>query len=94
MAIETVSFTQIVTAVTPKGAGLYGLTTDGAVYEYNFSREVWIPLPMEGFRTTDYRKASSASAVQAPPARRDGLRMGNGRRDEPLDPLPRACGRA
>ena len=46
MAIETVSFAQIVTAVTPKGAVLYGLTTDGAVYEYNFSREVWIPLPM------------------------------------------------
>jgi len=46
MAIETVSFTQLVTAVTPKGAVLYGLTTDGAVYEYNFSREVWIPLPM------------------------------------------------
>ena len=43
---ETVSFVQIVTAVTHQGALLYGLTTNGAVYEYNFSREVWIPLPM------------------------------------------------
>lgn len=46
MAIETVSFTQIATAVTPKGAVLYGLTASGVVYEYNYSREVWIPLPM------------------------------------------------
>jgi hypothetical protein len=43
---ETVSFMQIVTAVTPQGALLYGLTTSGVVYEYNYSREVWIPLPM------------------------------------------------
>lgn len=43
---ETVSFVQIVTAVTHQGALLYGLTTNGTVYEYNFSREVWIPLPM------------------------------------------------
>jgi hypothetical protein len=43
---ETVSFVQIVTAVTRQGPVLYGLTTSGAVYEYNFSREVWIPLPM------------------------------------------------
>jgi hypothetical protein len=43
---ETVSFVQIVTAVTQRGALLYGLTTGGTVYEYNFSREVWIPLPM------------------------------------------------
>ena len=43
---ETVSFVQIVTAVTHQGALLYGLTTSGAVYEYNFCREVWIPLPM------------------------------------------------
>jgi hypothetical protein len=43
---ETVSFVQIVTAVTPQGVLLYGLTTSGVVYEYNFSREVWIPLPM------------------------------------------------
>lgn len=46
MAIETVSFVQIATAVTPKGAVLYGLTAHGVVYEYNFSREVWISLPM------------------------------------------------
>jgi hypothetical protein len=46
LAIETVTFTQIATAVTPKGALLYGLTPKGVVYEYNFSREVWIPLPM------------------------------------------------
>ena len=46
MAIETVSFTQIATAVTSKGAVLYGLTASGVVYEYNYSREVWIPLPM------------------------------------------------
>ena len=47
MAIETVSFAQIATAVTPKGgAVLYGLTASGVVYEYNYSREVWIPLPM------------------------------------------------
>ena len=43
---ETVTFVQIVTAVTHQGALLYGLTSSGAVYEYNFSREVWIPLPM------------------------------------------------
>ena len=43
---ETVSFVQIVTAVTRQGTLLYGLTTSGTVYEYNFSREVWIPLPM------------------------------------------------
>jgi hypothetical protein len=46
MAIETVSFAQITTAATPKGAVLYGLTTGGAVYEYNYSREVWVPVPM------------------------------------------------
>jgi hypothetical protein len=43
---ETVSFVQIVAAVTSQGALLYGLTTSGGVYEYNYSREVWIPLPM------------------------------------------------
>lgn len=46
MAIERVTLAQIATAATPKGAVLYGLTDDGVVYEYNFSREVWIPLPM------------------------------------------------
>ncbi len=46
MAIEMVSFTQITTAATPKGAVLYGLTAGGAVYEYNYSREVWVPVPM------------------------------------------------
>ena len=46
MTIETVSFAQIATAVTPKGAVLYGLTASGVVYEYNYSRDVWIPLPM------------------------------------------------
>ena len=46
MAIETVSFAQLATAATPNGAALYGLTANGAVYEYNFSREVWIPVPM------------------------------------------------
>jgi hypothetical protein len=46
MAIEPISFTAIATATTPQGAVLYGLTAKGAVYEYNFSREVWIPLPM------------------------------------------------
>jgi len=46
MGIETVGFVQIATAATPKGAVLYGLTTSGVVYEYNYSREVWIPLPM------------------------------------------------
>jgi len=46
MTVETVSFAQIATAVTPKGAVLYGLTASGVVYEYNYSREVWVPLPM------------------------------------------------
>lgn len=46
MAIQRINFTQIATAATAKGAVLYGLTSDGVVYEYNFSREVWIPLPM------------------------------------------------
>ena len=46
MAIETVSFAQIATAATPKGAVLYGLTAGGAVYEYNYSREVWVPVQM------------------------------------------------
>jgi hypothetical protein len=46
MAISTITFTQIGTAATPRGAVLYGLTTSGVVYEYNFSREVWIPMPM------------------------------------------------
>jgi hypothetical protein len=46
MAIETISFAQIATAATPKGAVLYGLTASGAVYEYNYSREVWVPVPM------------------------------------------------
>jgi hypothetical protein len=46
MAVETVSFAQVATATTPNGAVLYGLTANGAVYEYNFSREVWIPVPM------------------------------------------------
>ncbi len=64
MAVETVSFAQIATAVTPKGAVLYGLTATGVVYEYNYSREV-----CERFRRTDYRQTSSASAVQAGGAR-------------------------
>jgi len=46
MPIETIHFAHIATAATPKGAVLYGLTSTGAVYEFNFSREVWIPLPM------------------------------------------------
>jgi hypothetical protein len=46
LASETISFAQIATASTPRGAVLYGLTSDGAVFEYNFSREVWIPVPM------------------------------------------------
>jgi len=46
MAIEPISFTEIATTGTPQGAVLYGLTAQGVVYEYNFSREVWIPLPM------------------------------------------------
>ncbi len=46
MAIIDITFSQIATAVTPRGAVLYGLTTSGVVYEYNFSREVWIPIPM------------------------------------------------
>ena len=46
MAIETIGFTQIATSATPKGAVLYGLTGGGAVYEYNYSREVWVPVPM------------------------------------------------
>ena len=44
MAIETISFAQITTAATQKGAVLYGLTAGGAVYEYNYSREVWVPV--------------------------------------------------
>lgn len=47
MAIPRVNVRQIATAATPKGAVLYGLTDDGVVYEYNFSREVWIPLRMQ-----------------------------------------------
>ena len=47
MAIETISFAQIATATTSRGAVLYGLTHGGAVFEYNFSREVWIPVPMD-----------------------------------------------
>ena len=46
MATETISFAQIATAGTPNGAVLYGLTAGGAVYEYNYSREVWIPVLM------------------------------------------------
>jgi hypothetical protein len=47
MAIQRVNVRQIATAGTSKGAVLYGLTDDGVVYEYNFSREVWIPLHMQ-----------------------------------------------
>ena len=46
MAIEPISFAEIAATATPQGAVLYGLTANGMVYEYNFSREVWIPLPM------------------------------------------------
>jgi hypothetical protein len=46
VAITTITFSQIATAATPRGAILYGLTTSGVVYEYNFSREVWIPITM------------------------------------------------
>jgi hypothetical protein len=46
VAIITINLSQIATAATPRGAVLYGLTTSGVVYEYNFSREVWIPIPM------------------------------------------------
>jgi hypothetical protein len=47
MAIRRINVRQIATAGTSKGAVLYGLTDDGVVYEYNFSREVWIPLHMQ-----------------------------------------------
>ena len=47
MAIRRINVTQIATAGTSKGAVLYGLADDGVVYEYNFSREVWIPLHMQ-----------------------------------------------
>jgi hypothetical protein len=57
MTIETVSFVQIVTTVTSKGAVIYGLTANGAVYEYNFSREVWIPLPMRGLPESDLQQS-------------------------------------
>jgi hypothetical protein len=56
MAIETVSFAQIATAATPKGAVLYGLTANGAVYEYNFSREVWIPRPRRALPENGYQE--------------------------------------
>ena len=46
MAIATIGFAQIATAATTKGAVLYGLTAGGVVYEYNFSREVWVPIQM------------------------------------------------
>jgi hypothetical protein len=57
MTIETVSFVQIVTTVTSKGAVIYGLTANGAVYEYNFSREVWIPLPMRALPENEVRES-------------------------------------
>ncbi len=69
MAIETVSFTQIATAVTSKGAVLYGLTASGVVYEYNYSRKSGSRFRCERFRRTDYRQTSSASAGQAGGAR-------------------------
>jgi len=56
MAIEMVSFAQIAAAATPKGAVLYGLTAHGAVYEYNFSREVWIPVPMRALPETRFQE--------------------------------------
>jgi len=46
MAIDTIAFAQIATAATTKGAVLYGLTAGGIVYEYNYSREVWVPIQM------------------------------------------------
>jgi hypothetical protein len=57
MTIETVSFVQIVTAVMSKGAVLYGLTAHGAVYGYNFSREVWIPIPMRALPENEVRES-------------------------------------
>ena len=57
MTIETVSFIQIITAVTAKGPVLYGLTTNGAVYEYNFSREVWIPMPMRALPENEVQQS-------------------------------------
>ena len=57
MTIETVSFVQIITAVTAKGAVLYGLTANGAVYEYNFSREVWIPIPMRALPENEVQQS-------------------------------------
>jgi hypothetical protein len=56
MATETVRFTQIATAATPKGAVLYGLTASGAVYEYNYSREVWIPVLMRALPENESRE--------------------------------------
>jgi hypothetical protein len=57
MAIAPISFAQIATAVTPKGAVLYGLTASGTVYEYNFSREVWIPLPMRALPQSELEES-------------------------------------
>src|SRR5262245_66440119 len=61
MGIETVGFVQIATAATPKGAVLYGLTTSGVVYEYNYSREVWIPLPMRALPENGSQEIGRAS---------------------------------
>jgi hypothetical protein len=56
MAIITINFSQIATAATQTGAVLYGLTADGMVYEYNFSREVWIPLPMHALPQNGFQE--------------------------------------
>lgn len=56
MALETVTFVQIAAATILKGAVLYGLTSHGAVYEYNFSREVWIPVPMRALPEVGFQE--------------------------------------
>lgn len=56
MATITITFSHIATAATPRGAVLYGLTTSGVVYEYNFSREVWIPLPMQALPQNGFQE--------------------------------------
>jgi hypothetical protein len=58
MTNGTLTFVQIVTGTVRDRVTLFGLATNGEVYEYNSTREGWIPLPMVALQPPEGRSGA------------------------------------
>ena len=58
MSDGTLSFTQIVTGTVRDRVTLFGLATNGEVFEYSATREGWIPLPMVALQPPEGRSGA------------------------------------